>query len=417
MLFDYVLENVTAPGTGTTVSLAGAVSGRKSYSQATTTGSAVFYTLDDGSQAEWGYGVYTTSTPNTVTRGTVIGNTAGTTARLNFSGTTRIFNSLPASRAVWLDANLAKTSGMIVNGVDGGSFQYRAVSGSYGAGIYNDGSGVYLLSTASGSQYSTANALRPFAWNLSTGAVTIDATAVGTTFGGNITSTAGGVILKNNAAYYGKDTGGTNRPLLMCDTSNNTTMWVAGSGATWRVVNVAGTTSLLTLDNSGNFSAAANVHGASATFTGNVQAGTTSGGYLCKAGATGGYGTNNFNFFWTGSAVQSYIDSTLIGSVQMVSDERFKREIDPLTDGALSRILCLRPVHFRWRDRGIFEDDGKRHDGLIAQEVRRHIPDAVSIGGADDTMTLNPLPLIAHLVKAVQELAAEVAALKRIIHD
>src|ERR1700750_3368852 len=180
MLSTYVLENCTAPGTGTTVSLAGAIAGRRSFAAVFTSGSPVFYFLDDGTQAEWGIGTFTSGTPNTVSRSTVISNTATTTSRLNFTGATRIYSSLPASNTVWLDANLAKTTGMIVNGYDANGFHYRAVQGSYGAGLRNDGTNVYLLPTVSGLQYGTWNTFRPFYWNLSSGAVVIDGTGVGT---------------------------------------------------------------------------------------------------------------------------------------------------------------------------------------------------------------------------------------------
>ena len=64
----------------------------------------------------------------------------------------------------------------------------------YSAGLRNDGSSVYLIqsssnSTLAGALSATSNSYRPFAWNLSTGIVTIDGTGVGTIFGGNINIT------------------------------------------------------------------------------------------------------------------------------------------------------------------------------------------------------------------------------------
>jgi hypothetical protein len=405
MLANYVVENCTSPGTGTTVSLAGAVAGRQTYAQAFTTGSPVFYFLDDGTQAEWGFGTFTTGTPNTVSRSTVLNNTAGTTSRLNFTGATRIYNSLPAGRAIWLDANLAKTNGMIVNGYDASGFNYRAVNGNYGAGIRNDGTSCYLLQTASGSQYGGWNTYRPLSWNLSNGVVTIDATGVGTVLGGS-------AYLSNNRAVFFNDTGNVARPVLGVDTGNNTDIWLANASASCRVLNYGGTVPLMVINNSGVMGVVGTVSASGLLASGNIQAGTTSGGYVCKAGSLGGFSGNTHNFYWNSPYIYAYIDNTFIGSLAMVSDERYKRAVEPLTDGALSRILSLRPVHFHWRDHGIFRDDRKQHDGLIAQQVRCHIPDAVSIGGDDDTQTINPLPLIAHLVKAIQELSAKVKALE-----
>jgi hypothetical protein len=321
---------------------------------------------------------------------------------------------LPAANTYWLDTNNARTSGSIVNGYDTGGLHFRAVSGpsGFGAGIRNDGSNVYLLSTNTGSPYGTFNALRPFAWNLPTGAVSIDYTGAGASFGG-------GVFLNNNRAYYGKDTAGTARPLLMCDTANNTTMWVSNPSAYWRVLNQAGNLALFTVSNAGNTSCYGTFTSQSSIAAyGNIQAGVGAGGggYLCKAGSLGAFGANTFNLYWNSPYIYTYIDNTYIGAIQIVSDERFKRDVEPLTDGALSRIVSLRPVHFRWRDHGVFEADGKRHDGLIAQEVRRHIPDAVVTGGEDETESLNPLVLISHMVKAIQELSAEVQRLKAVVY-
>jgi hypothetical protein len=51
------------------------------------------------------------------------------------------------------------------------------------------------------------------------------------------------------------------------------------------------------------------------------------------------------------------------------------------------------------------------HPGFIAQEVQALVPELVS--STDDTMSLNYIGLIPVLTKAVQELKAELDALKR----
>lgn len=106
MLKNFVLETANAPGTSTTFNLGGAASGRLSYSGAGfTNGQLVFYVMDDGSQKEWGIATFNTGSPNTMTRTTVIGNSVGTTAKLNFSGTTNVYNSLPAEKTIYADSN------------------------------------------------------------------------------------------------------------------------------------------------------------------------------------------------------------------------------------------------------------------------------------------------------------------------
>lgn len=92
MLRNFVLETANAPGTSATVNLAGAATGRRSFAAAFATGTVAHYFMDDGTQAEWGRGTVTFGSPTTLSRDTVIGNTAGTTARLNFTGSVRVYN-------------------------------------------------------------------------------------------------------------------------------------------------------------------------------------------------------------------------------------------------------------------------------------------------------------------------------------
>ena len=67
-----------------------------------------------------------------------------------------------------------------------GTNGFRIAQGNYGTFFRNDGSSFYLLSTASGSAYGSWNSLRPFTYTLATGAVSIDGTGAGTSFGGAV---------------------------------------------------------------------------------------------------------------------------------------------------------------------------------------------------------------------------------------
>ena len=69
-----------------------------------------------------------------------------------------------------------------------------SVSSWYNAFIRNDGANVYFLSsavqtTAAAATNATWNAFRPFQWNVGTGAVIVDSTGIGASFGGNIAPT------------------------------------------------------------------------------------------------------------------------------------------------------------------------------------------------------------------------------------
>jgi hypothetical protein len=92
------------------------------------------------------------------------------------------------------------------------------------------------------------------------------------------------------------------------------------------------------------------------------------------------------------------------------SDERLKNNIIDISWG-LSDILKLRPVSFNWKDDKISQ--GKQF-GFIAQEVREVMPEAIKIFGEDvKYLGLEKDAIYATLVKAVQELSAEINILKQ----
>lgn len=101
VLADRVKETTTTTGTGT-VTLAGAVSGFQSFAvigNANTT----YYTIAGQGTSEWevGLGTYTLS-GTTLSRDTVLSNSLGTTAKINFSaGTKDVFVTYPAGKAIY----------------------------------------------------------------------------------------------------------------------------------------------------------------------------------------------------------------------------------------------------------------------------------------------------------------------------
>lgn len=102
MIKNFVLETANAPGTSTTFNLGGAATDRLSFAGAGfTNGALCFYFMDDGAQFEWGIATFNTGSPNTLSRTTVLGNSAGTTARLNFTGTTDVYCEVPAEKMVY----------------------------------------------------------------------------------------------------------------------------------------------------------------------------------------------------------------------------------------------------------------------------------------------------------------------------
>ncbi|MCD4829816.1 MAG: tail fiber domain-containing protein [Candidatus Cloacimonetes bacterium] len=85
------------------------------------------------------------------------------------------------------------------------------------------------------------------------------------------------------------------------------------------------------------------------------------------------------------------------GTIQ-TSDRRLKERITNLRYG-LADLMRLRPVSFRWKD----DEERETHLGLIAQEVREIIPEAVVQDTPDDYMGMRYTEIIPVLVSAVQE--------------
>lgn len=95
-------------------------------------------------------------------------------------------------------ANSLNTANSYTGGAFNASGQAVGISNVYGSGsswfksvFGTDGTYGYLAGTSAQTSQSSANAatinsLKPFYWNMSTGAVGIDGTGVGTTFGGNV---------------------------------------------------------------------------------------------------------------------------------------------------------------------------------------------------------------------------------------
>lgn len=116
----------------------------------------------------------------------------------------------------------------------------------------------------------------------------------------------------------------------------------------------------------------------------------------------GWYATGGVVYYYNGAANRASIN-TSTGAYTALSDENQKRDIAPSTFG-LAAINALEPVTYRMLD----SDDVQL--GFSAQQVGRHIPHALVDTG--EFVGLTDRPIIAALVKAVQELTARVEALE-----
>jgi Chaperone of endosialidase len=130
---------------------------------------------------------------------------------------------------------------------------------------------------------------------------------------------------------------------------------------------------------------------------------------------------NIINFYWTGSALEAWVDTTKVGNVGLSSDYRIKKDITTLGP-SLDKIMKLRPVNYSIKDNGIFKNDDSIQTGFIAHEVQAIIPDGANgvkdkkyKDGLDEPQSLNVMPILSTLVRAVQELTAKVQALEKLL--
>ena len=105
VLNDRVKETSTTTGTGT-LDLAGASVGFVTFVAVIGNSNTTYYAINAQGTSNWevGIGTVTDATPDTLARTTVLNNSLGTTAKINFSGTLDVFCTMPASKSVYLDS-------------------------------------------------------------------------------------------------------------------------------------------------------------------------------------------------------------------------------------------------------------------------------------------------------------------------
>lgn len=120
----------------------------------------------------------------------------------------------------------------------------------------------------------------------------------------------------------------------------------------------------------------------------------------------GGWYTNNgLTYMYNGSGNASSINMST-GVYTALSDITKKKDFEQSTIG-LDAVLALKPMLYRMKTDTVF---APKQLGFIAQEVKDIIPQAYV--ETDDFIGLNDRPIVAALVKAVQELKAENDLLK-----
>ena len=96
-------------------------------------------------------------------------------------------------------------------------------------------------------------------------------------------------------------------------------------------------------------------------------------------------------------------DFTATGNVTAFSDERLKENVETIK-GALDKVLQMRGV--------MYDKDGERGTGVIAQEMQQVMPEAVMDSGRGEYLSVAYGNLVGVLIESIKELKAEIEELK-----
>ena len=358
VLNDRVKETTTSTGTGT-INLAGAETGFETFVAGVGNSNTCYYCIAHQSADEFevGLGTVTDATPDTLARTTVISSSNSDSAVDFSAGTKDVFCTLPASKAVFEDANNNITTPNGDNGLGLGTD--TVPHGGVGAAKLaiegsdsNFGAGPHVQFTTTSDDHPLMQIL-PYAHdNVS---ISFDAYHNGTNW---ISSDAGSNFqiykLSDSLNFYYKSgvaAGSTAAPW-------NSGAYLSATSGYWGI----GTGLAMNANTDIVFT--------DGTWTGEkarkIQAHS---GHIYYQSAShifrNASGTNNFQIDGTNCIATGNI--TAYGSI---SDERLKENIEVI-ENPIDKIKDLKGVTFNYKK------DGSKSTGLIAQDLEKVLPEAV----------------------------------------
>jgi len=230
-------------------------------------------------------------------------------------------------------------------------------------------------------------------------------------------------LVSGTGVYFsGGDSSGGRRLQISATTTANT-----GDTQNFNALGVSGVLAFRTnsterarIDSSGNLMVATTSTSTNSSGFRFLPAGSAGGSLLSVTNLSGGTplildtnaNTSIQVFRRSGTNVGSINVTTTATSYATSSDYRLKENVAPMV-GALEKVAALKPVTYTWKA------DGSQGQGFIAHELQAVVPDCVT--GEKDAVDAEGNPqyqgvdtsfLVATLVAAIQELKAEVDALK-----
>lgn len=217
--------------------------------------------------------------------------------------------------------------------------------------------------------------------------------------------------------YMGWNATGTGEGHFVCNKGGGT------GGFTWRSVNATNTVTgpSMVYGFDGQLNTPSLRVEQNAAIGGNLDVGLVRPqGVSGRQGINGGAFGQTHNWYWTGN-LEAWVGYTFVGNIAFnTSDYRIKQNVTPVTGlSFLDRIDKYRVVTYTHKNFQIWKDDGRTRQGLIAHEAQEVNPlavDGVKDGTLEDgtprVQSLDVMTLVTDLMGAVQELRAEVNALK-----
>ena len=157
---------------------------------------------------------------------------------------------------------------------------------------------------------------------------------------------------------------------------------------------------------------------------GPINAGT---GYFSRAGTAGVAAGQLFNFNWTGTALQAWVNTTNLGTIAFTSDYRVKKDVAELPS-MWETVKALNPISYTHKDytppaelerdadaQPLVVGDDIEQWGFIAHELQETLIPSAASGvkdQADCIQSPNVWTVIATLTKALQEAMARIEALE-----
>ena len=117
------------------------------------------------------------------------------------------------------------------------------------------------------------------------------------------------------------------------------------------------------------------------------------------------------NTYSAGNSSNRWSAVWAVNGVIQTSDVRLKKNIQPLNYG-LKEVMEMHPVSYDWKD-----NTGSNKVGLIAQEIKKIVPQVVSGDETKETLGMNYAELVPVLINAIKELKADLDDTKKQLEE